>query len=344
MFSRQVILQPSDPQSFRPLCRSVRYCFNLGDGVCDEGPYTEAPCAVGSDEYDCRRQVGHVQPEPHGNGWQGGRIVDVHDQRWPTTWRSAGVGSQSITIELDRPRCLGSLRVMWWDAFSARDYLVTHSLDGERWSVLFRGDGVARGYGNRVDDWELPTVEQADGSVVGTTGRMRFLRLDIATGHASRYELQSVDWTEDEALCPACNVCAAVALNGEASTCTLVTTPSGAQCAYTAASDPDGIADSGDEVEEACNDELMDCAACTAQGCAWCDEPSGASCKPDTAGSCFASSNHTSSWRTPETLQRRTCAGGCDGEYCNPETGYRAEWLEVATYTDPPFWPAPVAV
>lgn len=324
--------------------REQRYCFNLGDGVCDEGPYTEAPCAVGSDEYDCRRQVGHVQAEPYGNAWQAGRIVDVHDGRWPTTWRSAEISTQSVTIELDRPRCLATLRIMWWDTFSARDYLVMHSLDGETWSVLFRGDDVARGYGNRVDDWELPTLEQMDGTMVGTTGRMRFLRLDLAAGHGAHYELQTVDWTEDDALCPACNVCAAVVLNGEASTCTLVTTPSGAQCAYTAASDPDGIADTGDEVEEACNDALMDCAACTAQGCAWCDEPSGASCKPDTAGSCLASSNHTSSWRTPETLQRRTCAGECDGEYCNPESGYRAEWLEVATYTDPPFWPAPVSV
>ena len=27
--------------------RAERYCFDVGDGVCDEGPRGEAPCAVG---------------------------------------------------------------------------------------------------------------------------------------------------------------------------------------------------------------------------------------------------------------------------------------------------------
>ena len=321
--------------------REQRYCFNLGDGVCDEGPYAESPCAVGSDEHDCRRQVDYVEADPYGPGWQPGRVIDADDDRWPTTWRSAAAGTQSVTVELDRPRCFASLRVGWWDTFSARDYVVMHSLDSENWSVLFTGADVAIGYGNRIDDWVLPTATNVDGSVVGSTGRLRFLRLDMTSGHDAYYELRDVSWAEDDGLCPACNVCADVVLNGEASTCALVATPSGVPCAYTAADDPDGVADTGDEVAEACEDALMGCAACAAQGCAWCDEPSGATCKPDTASSCMDSSHHTSSWRTPETMQRRTCAGDCSGDYCDPEPG---EWLEAPTYTSPPFWPAPTAV
>jgi hypothetical protein len=55
--------------------REQRYCFNTGDGVCDEGPYTDAPCAVGSDEHDCRRRVGYVEADPYGAGWQPGRVI-----------------------------------------------------------------------------------------------------------------------------------------------------------------------------------------------------------------------------------------------------------------------------
>ena len=102
---RRLLVSPSsiDGQAMR----EQRYCFNLGDGVCDEGPYTEAPCAVGSDEYDCRRQVGHVAGRSPtataGRRAHRGRTRSDAGRRpgGPRRWH------QSVTIELDRPRCLG---------------------------------------------------------------------------------------------------------------------------------------------------------------------------------------------------------------------------------------------
>ena len=268
--------------------REQRYCFHAGDGVCDEGPHAEAPCAVGADEYDCRRRKGFVAATPHGAGWQPGRVVDGDDDRWPTTWRSAEAGEQSVEVELDQPRCLATLRVAWSGAYSARDYVILGSRDGATWFTLVAASNVADPYGDRVDPWQLETEVQGDGSVLGTAGRVRFLRLDATVGHDSYYELRSVSWTEDSSLCPECSAAGS-------------------------------------------------CGTCIAQGCAWCDEPLGAACLADEAGSCSASSLHTGAWRTPETLQRRTCAGGCEGDACGPGE-------EVASYLSPPLFPVPDAL
>ena len=268
--------------------RAERYCFHVGDGVCDEGPHAEAPCAVGADEYDCRRRVGFVEATPKGPAWQPGRIVDADDDRWPSSWRSEDDGAQSVTIELGRPRCLATMRVAWWGDYSARDYLIKGSLDGATWVTLVTADDVAVGYGDRVDNWELETEILSDGSEVGLAGRARFLLLEMATAHAAHYELRSLSWTQNEELCPECGA------------------------------------------------DLTDCGTCTAQGCAWCDETSGGACQPDAAAACSASSRHTSAWRTPETLQRRTCAGGCEGEMCGAGE-------QVAAYLSPPAFAVPAA-
>ena len=269
--------------------RAERYCFHVGDGVCDEGPHAEAPCAVGADEYDCRHRVGFVEATPKGPAWQPGRIVDADDDRWPSSWRSEDDGAQSVTIELGRPRCLATMRVAWWGDYSARDYLIKGSLDGATWVTLVTADDRAVGYGDRVDNWELETEILSDGSEVGLAGRARFLLLEMATAHAAHYELRSLSWTQNEELCPECGA------------------------------------------------DLTDCGTCTAQGCAWCDETSGGACQPDAAAACSASSRHTSAWRTPETLQRRTCAGGCEGEMCGAGE-------QVAAYLSPPAFAVPAAV
>jgi len=99
---------------------------------------------------------------------QPGQMADrAMDGRADTSWRSAGGGAQSLTIDFRTVREFGGLIVQWGD--HATDYDVATSVDGKEWNVVrsVRGGNGGRDY--------LQTPNAA----------ARYVRLNLLRGAAS---------------------------------------------------------------------------------------------------------------------------------------------------------------